>query len=248
MARIDLNCDLGEGSGQDADLMRWVTSANIACGAHAGDASTMRATVRLANRHGVSVGAHPGYADRENFGRLEQRRAPEEVYRLVLAQTQLLLQIAADEGVRVRHVKPHGALYNQAARDGGLAAAVAKAVTSADPNLILFGPGGSALVQAGEAEGLVVASEVFADRTYESDGSLTPRSRPGSVIEDPGAAVAQAIRLVTAGRVRATNGREIELRADTLCLHGDGVHAVAFAQGIAQALALAGVMRKAVGT
>jgi 5-oxoprolinase (ATP-hydrolysing) subunit A len=248
MARIDLNCDLGEGAGQDADLMRWVTSANIACGAHAGDAATMRATVRLARRHGVALGAHPGYADRINFGRIEQTLAPEQVSQLVLKQTQWLLQIAADEGVRVGHVKPHGALYNQAARDARMAAAIAQAVKSADPNLILFGPAGSALLQAGEAAGLAVASEVFADRTYESDGSLTPRSRPGAVIEDPGAAVAQAIRLITSGRVRATDGREIELRADTLCLHGDGLHAVAFAQGIAQALALAGIMRKAVGT
>ena len=248
MARIDLNCDLGEGAGQDADLMRWVTSANIACGAHAGDAATMRATVRLAQLHGVAVGAHPGYADRVNFGRLEQRLAPEEVFRLVLAQTQSLQQIAADEGVRVRHLKPHGALYNQAARDPRLAAAIVQAVKSADPELILFGPAGSALVQAGEKEGLAVAHEVFADRTYESDGSLTPRSRPGAVIEDAGAAVAQAIQLVTAGRIRATDGREIGLRADTLCLHGDGVHAVALAQGIYQALASAGVARKAVGT
>jgi UPF0271 protein len=248
MAHIDLNCDLGEGAGQDAELMRWVTSANIACGAHAGDAATMRATVRLAHRHGVAVGAHPGYADRVNFGRLEQRLAPEEVYRLVLVQTQTLQRIAAEEGVPVRHLKPHGALYNQAAHDTRLAAAIVQAVNSADPDLILFGPAGSALVQAGEAAGLAVAYEVFADRTYENDGSLTPRSRPGAVIEDAGAAVAQALRLVTAGRVRARDGREIELRADTLCLHGDGAHAVAFARGVDQALASAGVARKAVGT
>jgi UPF0271 protein len=183
-----------------------------------------------------------------NFGRLEQRLAPEEVYRLVLAQTRLLQQIAEDEGVRVRHLKPHGALYNQAARDARLAAAIVQAVKSADPALILFGPAGSALVQVGEEEGLAVANEVFADRSYESDGSLTPRSRPGAVIQDAGAAVAQALGLITAGRVRATDGREIELRADTLCLHGDGVHAVAFARSIDQALAIAGVVRKAMET
>lgn len=247
MARVDLNCDLGEGAGQDEALMPWVTSANIACGAHAGDGLTMRATVGLAIRHGVAIGAHPGYADRANFGRVEQTLAAEEVYQLVLTQTEALQRIATDAGVRVRHVKPHGALYNQAARDVVLADAVVRAVRAADATLILFGPAGSELVRAARAVGLTVACEVFADRTYERDGSLTPRSRVGAVITDEGIAVAQALRLVAEGVVRATDGTDIALQADTVCLHGDGVHAVAFARKINEALVWAGVERRAPG-
>ncbi len=241
MRTIDLNCDLGEGAGMDAELMPWVTSANIACGAHAGDAETMRTTVRLALRHGVAIGAHPGYADRPNFGRIEQALSPEQVQRLVADQIEQLQRIAVGEGGRLRHVKPHGALYNQAARDPSLAHAVARAVQAVDPGLRLFGPAGSELVRAGEALGLAVACEVFADRTYEGDGSLTPRSRAGSVIADEAAAVAQVMGLVRTGRVRATDGTEIALRADTVCLHGDGAHAVAFAQSLRAALTSAGI-------
>ncbi|HEY0967759.1 MAG TPA: 5-oxoprolinase subunit PxpA [Opitutaceae bacterium] len=244
MARVDLNCDLGEGAGHDAALMPWVTSANIACGAHAGDEATMQATVELARRHGVAIGAHPGYADRANFGRVEQALPADAVYQLVLNQTQALQRIATAAGTRVRHVKPHGALYNQAARDAVLASAVARAVRAADATLMLFGPAGSELVRAGTAAGLAVACEVFADRTYEPDGSLTPRTRAGSVITDEAVAVAQVLRMVTAGRVRATDGADIVVQADTVCLHGDGVHAVAFARKINEALAVAGVDRR----
>lgn len=245
MLRVDLNCDLGEGAGQDEALLPLVTSVNIACGAHAGDEATMRSTVALARRHGVAMGAHPGYADRPNFGRIERAASAAEVYSSVHDQIAALIRIAGEDGGGVTHAKPHGALYNQAARDAELAAAVAAAVRSAAPALVLVGPAGSELVRAGIAAGLAVACEVFADRTYEPDGSLTPRSRPGAVITDEAVAVAQVLRMVTAGCVRATDGSDVPVKADTVCLHGDGVHAVAFARRTNAALAAAGVERRA---
>jgi UPF0271 protein len=241
MPRIDLNCDLGEGAGHDAELMSWVTSANIACGAHAGDEATMRKTVELALRHGVAVGAHPGLNDRENFGRIERAVSPEDVFQLVLTQTRALQRIAGAVGARVAHVKLHGALYNMAARNTLLAAATANAVYEADPRLVLFGLAGSHQLTAGRSAGLAVASEVFADRAYEADGSLMPRAKAGAVIEDDERATAQALRLVREGKVRAGSGTDIAVQADTICLHGDGTHAVAFAQRISAALKEAGV-------
>jgi len=248
MARVDLNGDLGEGSGQDGALMPWLTSVNIACGAHAGDETTMRDTVKRALSLHVGLGAHPGYADRANFGRLEVTLPSGAVHQLVLDQIRTLQRIAEEAGGRVRHVKPHGALYNQAARDPSLAAEVAAAVRDADPSLVLFGPAASALMRAGERVGLTVASEVFADRTYERDGSLTPRSQAGAVITEETRAVAQVLRMVTEGLVRASDGTDIAVRANTVCLHGDGVHAVAFARSINEALARAGVERRTFGT
>ena len=233
---VDLNCDLGEGAGHDAELMPLVTSANIACGAHAGDAATMRATVELALSHGVAIGAHPGFADRENFGRRELAVSPQEVRALVAEQVEALRGMAA-----VRHVKPHGALYNLAARDAGIAEAVADAVAACDAGLVLFGLAGSALIRAGEARGLRVASEVFADRTYQADGSLTSRARPDAWIADEAVAVAQVRRMVREGRVRATDGTDVAIRADTICLHGDGAHAVAFAHRLTRELRAAGM-------
>ena len=241
MTRVDLNCDLGEGTGLDEALMPLVTSANIACGAHAGDERTMRATVALARQHGVAVGAHPGFADREHFGRRELPVVPDDVHQLVLSQTLALQRIAGDVGGRVAHVKPHGALYNMAARNTLLADAVAHAVYEADPRLILFGLAGSALVRAGQACGLAVAEEVFADRTYQADGSLTLRHRPDALITDPAAAVRQVLRMVTGGQVVATDGTPVRVRADTVCLHGDGPDAVAFAAQLREALTAAGV-------
>lgn len=245
MARIDLNCDLGEGAGHDAELMPLITSANVACGAHAGDERTMRAAVDLAARHGVAVGAHPGFADREHFGRRELVVMPDEVHDLVLAQVRALQRTATDAGVRVVHVKPHGALYNQAARNTLLADAVVRAVYEADPRLILVGLAGSALVRAGRLGGLAVAEEAFVDRTYQPDGSLTPRERADALITDEAVALAQALTLVQAGRVRATDGTEIAVAADTLCLHGDGPQAVAFAHRLRAGLAAAGVELRA---
>lgn len=247
MARVDLNCDLGEGAGHDAELMPLVTSANIACGAHAGDERTMRATVDLARRHGVAVGAHPGYADREHFGRRELTMMPEEVHALVLAQVRALQRTASDAGGRVGHVKPHGALYNLAARNTLIADAVVQAVYEADPRLVLYALAGSALVRAARAGGLEVAEEAFVDRTYQPDGSLTPRHRPDALITDEAAAVAQARELVEHGRVRATDGTTVAITADTLCVHGDGPHAVAFARRLRAELEAAGIELRAVG-
>jgi len=239
--RIDLNCDLGEGAGHDAELMPFVTSANIACGGHAGDAASMRAAVDLARRHGVAIGAHPGFADREHFGRREQPVTPAQARELVAAQVAALAAIARQAGARLAHVKPHGALYNQAAHDAALAAAVADAVREVNPELILFGLAGSHLLAAAQFRGLRAASEVFADRTYQPDGSLTPRSRPDALIQEEDDAVAQVLRMVREGRVRALGGRDVAVRADTVCVHGDGPHAVAFARRLHAELARAGV-------
>ncbi|WP_438482783.1 5-oxoprolinase subunit PxpA [Oleiharenicola lentus] len=245
MVRIDLNCDLGEGAGHDVELMPFITSANIACGLHAGDAETMRATVQLALRHGVAIGAHPSLNDRENFGRKEIPVTPEEVRALVLSQTQTLQEIAKSCGARVVHVKPHGALYNLAARDVALAEAVASAVLEADPALTLFALAGSKLSRAGEKLGLRVASEVFADRTYQADGSLTPRSRSDALVATEGVAVEQVKRMIFDQAVIATDGVKVSIVADTVCLHGDGAHAVAFAEKINDELRRAGVELKA---
>jgi UPF0271 protein len=237
---IDLNCDLGEGAGHDSELMPLITSANIACGAHAGDAATMRATVALAQKFGVTVGAHPGFADRENFGRRELLLPLAEVRALVASQIDALRALG-----RVRHVKAHGALYNMAARDAALAEAIAEAVHAADSSLILFVLPNSELARAARARGLRIANEVFADRTYQRDGSLTPRSRPDSLIHDEGVAVAQVRRMIREGVVRATDGTDVPIVADTVCLHGDGPHPVEFAKRLRAELAAAGIEVKA---
>ncbi len=247
MLRVDLNCDLGEGAGHDAELMPLITSANIACGAHAGDLATMRATVTLAKKHGVAIGAHPGFADRANFGRRELPVSPGEVHGLVHDQVLQLQLIARGAGVRLAHVKPHGALYNQAARDTLLAQAVVMAIYEVDPRLILFGLAGSQLVAAAEACGLQVAREVFADRTYQADGLLTPRAQPNSVITDEAVAVTQVLRMVREGRVQSADGPEVMIQADTVCLHGDGAHPVEFARRLRSELAAAGVELRAPG-
>ena len=241
MRRVDLICDLGEAAGQDASLMALITSANIACGGHAGDANSMRAAVEMARRHGVAIGAHPGLEDRENFGRRELPVTPAMVEALVLAQIQMLEWIARSSGARLTHVKPHGALYNLAARDAALARSGAAAVHRADPRLILVGLAGSQLVAAGSAAGLRVASEVFADRTYQSDGSLTVRSRSDALISDEASAVAQVLRMVHEGLVRATDRRDVPVTVDTICIHGDGPHAVGFARRLRAELSAAGV-------
>ena len=245
--RVDLNCDLGEGAGHDAELMPLITSANIACGAHAGDLATMRATVTLAKKHGVAIGAHPGFADRANFGRRELPVSPDEVHRLVHDQVLQLQAIARAAGGRLAHVKPHGALYNQAARDTLMAQAVVMAIYEADPRLILFGLAGSQLVAAAEACGLPVAREVFADRTYQADGLLTPRAQPNAVITDEAAAVTQVLRMVREGRVRSSDGADVMIQADTVCLHGDGAHPVGFARRLRSELVAAGVELRAPG-
>jgi UPF0271 protein len=223
---IDLNCDLGESFGRwsighDADVMRSITSANVACGFHAGDPGVMRDTVRLAREHGVAVGAHPGFPDLVGFGRRNMAASPREVEDFVLYQIGALAAVAAAEGVKLKHVKAHGALYNMAIRDRALSDAIARAVASFDKTLILFGLPKSELLRAGQAAGLPVAPEGFADRSYEPDGSLTPRDREGAVIHDPSAVVRRAVRMARDEVVTATNGEDIPMYVRTICTHGD---------------------------
>lgn len=249
MARVDLNCDLGEGAGRDAELMPLLTSASIACGAHAGDAATMRATIELALRHGVAVGAHPGYADREHFGRRELDLPPGDVAQLVVGQVIEFQKAAQAAGATMHHVKLHGALYNQASRDRALAEAVVEALAAAVPHPRLYVLSGSVLERVARARpGCAVAGEVFADRTYRADGALTPRSEPGALIEDEEAAVAQVLRMVRDGRVRARDGADVPIAADTVCLHGDGARAVEFARRLRGELTAAGVELRSCGS
>lgn len=236
MTNIDLNCDIGEGCGSDAELMRYISSANIACGFHAGNGDTMRKTVELALNHGVAIGAHPGYADPENFGRTQMDLAPAEVKRLIFDQLDALKRVCEPLGAKIRHVKPHGALYNQAAKDRELAAAIAEAVAEWDRNLIFYGLSGSEMITAAEKVGLRTASEVFADRTYRSDGSLTPRTEPNALITESETSITQVLDMIRYGRVRSTDAIMVAIKCETICLHGDGVHAVEFAKLIRERL------------
>ena len=235
-ARIDFNCDLGEGCGNDAAILPHVTSASIACGGHAGDEATMRETLRLCRVHGVAAGAHPSYEDREHFGRRVLDVGPAEVARMVREQVDRLRVIAREEGVPLAHVKPHGALYNVAADDRAVADAIAATVADIDPTLALYALSGSALAQAGIERGLRVAHEVFAERGYDARGRLRPRGTPGAVIESLDASIAQVRRLALHGEVVADDDRIVHLRADTLCLHGDRHDAAEFARAVRAAL------------
>ena len=246
MTRIDLNCDMGESfgawsMGDDAGVMPWITSANIACGFHAGDFSTMRQTVLLAKRHGVAIGAHVSLPDLQGFGRRVMKVSANDAHALTLYQIGALAGFARAAGLRVAHVKPHGALYNMAAKDAALADAIARAVHDFDATLILVGLANSELPKAGVALGLAVAHEAFADRSYEADGSLTLRGTHGAVIEDAAAAVAQAVKIATQGNVDIRSGGTLALRADTICVHGDRVDAARFAQALHEGLKAAGV-------
>jgi UPF0271 protein len=229
---IDINCDLGEGCGNDAELMTLISSANIACGGHAGDHETMRRTVELALANGVAVGAHPSYPDRENFGRRSMALSTDEIRDMVADQIGKLRNIAASMGASLNHVKPHGALYNTAARDAGVAAAVAEAVQDVDPALVLFGLSGSVSITEAGRRGLRTAAEVFADRTYQTDGSLTPRSEPNALILETDDALTQVLDMIKYGRVRSMEAIMIPITAETVCIHGDGEHAVEFAAAI----------------
>ncbi|HET9013076.1 MAG TPA: 5-oxoprolinase subunit PxpA [Gemmatimonadaceae bacterium] len=244
--RIDLNSDLGESfgpwpMGQDAALMDSISSANVACGFHAGDPGAMRATIALAREKGVAIGAHPGFQDLVGFGRREMKATPAEVEDLVLYQVSALAGMASAQGVRLQHVKAHGALYNMAARDRSLAGAIARAVRSFDASLVLFGLPGSELLRAGEDAGLQVASEGFADRAYSPDGSLAPRNAPGAVIHEPEKVVERALAMVEAGRVVATDGTVLRFAVDTLCVHGDTPGAAGLAAELRAGLAQRGV-------
>jgi UPF0271 protein len=244
--RIDLNSDLGESfgpwpMGDDAALMASISSANVACGFHAGDPGAMRATIALAKAHSVAIGAHPGFPDLVGFGRREIKAAPQEVEDFVLYQVAALAGMAAAQGVRLQHVKAHGALYNMACRDRALADAIARAVAAFDKTLILFGLPESELLKAGDRAGLRTAAEVFADRAYERDGSLASRHKPGSVIHDAAAVVARATRMVHERQVVALDGSVIALEADTICLHGDTPGAAQLAADVWRGLEAAGI-------
>ncbi len=246
LASIDLNSDLGEGAGTDAELMPLISSANIACGAHAGDDSTMRETVALARRYGVAIGAHPGYPDRANFGRLPMTMTSDELSEEVARQIRALQRV--DPDLKIAHVKAHGALYNQAERDNAVAKAIVTGVRKALPphsEAAMFAPPKSAMVEAALAVGLRVVREGFVDRAYESDGTLRSRRLPGALHTDPQIAAKQALSFVREGGVRAHDGTFLDLTVDTLCLHGDTPGAPAIAAAVRAALDRAGVKVRA---
>ncbi|WP_316798460.1 5-oxoprolinase subunit PxpA [Pedobacter frigidisoli] len=247
---VDLNCDLGEAFGNypmpnDSLLMDYISSANIACGFHAGDAHVMEETIKLAIARKVAIGAHPGFPDLQGFGRREIKCSPREVYQITLYQIGALYAFVKAAGARLNHVKPHGALYNMAVREYALAEAIASAVKDFDEHLIVYGLAGSELINAARNAGLKTASEVFADRTYQDDGSLTPRSEPNSVIKDDHLAMGQVLQMVNERQVDTTSGKTISLLAETICLHGDGLHAVDFAREISASLQAENIIIKA---
>lgn len=244
-ASIDINCDMGEGCGDDAALMPYISSANISCGYHAGDAATMRATIELAARNGVAVGAHPSYRDRENFGRTDVELSPNEIRTLILEQLELFAAACREVGVTMSHVKPHGALYNRSARDLVVAQAISEAVREFDPNLTLYGLAQSHSTEAARSLGLKAADEAFADRAYEPDGSLVSRKKPNALIDSPEIAAAQALRIALGDGVVAVDGSNVPLSANTICVHGDGPNAVSIARTIRSAFERAGVAIKA---
>ena len=238
---VDLNADLGEGAGHDSELFALISSANIATGFHAGDADTMHAAVLAAKAHGVAVGAHPSLFDRENFGRQELKVSAEEVFDAVAYQLGIFEAVAAAAEMRPNHVKPHGALYNMAVRDEKLADAIARAIKSVDSKLILFAPNKTDLAGAGATHGLQIAHEVFADRNYLSDGWLVPRTRADALLNDPVEAAKRVLRMLREGKVRSVEGRDVNVRAETICVHSDTPGAVEFARELRSQLEYQGV-------
>lgn len=252
MVNIDINCDMGESFGayrlgRDEEILDYVTSANIACGFHAGDPATMRKTVRLALEKNVGIGVHPGLQDLVGFGRREIQITPQEAYDLVVYQIGALSAFVHSEGGKLQHVKPHGALFNMAAKNASLAEAIAEAIYKVDHELILFGLAKSELVKAGKKIGLRSASEVFSDRTYQEDGSLTSRREPNALIKDHNAAINQVIRMVKEGKVTSVQGRDVDILADTVCIHGDGEKALEFAKYISSSLQETGITVQKIG-
>jgi 5-oxoprolinase (ATP-hydrolysing) subunit A len=239
--QVDLNADLGEGAGHDAELFELISSANIATGFHAGDSDTMHAAISAAKEHGVAVGAHPSFFDRENFGRKELQIADQEVFEAVAYQLGIFQAIASALDVQPNHIKPHGALYNMAVRDPKLADAIARAIASVDPKLILFAPDNSKLARAGETYGLQIAREIFADRNYLNDGWLVPRTRPDALLSDPEKAAQRVLRMLREGKVRSVEGRDVDVRGETICVHGDTPGAVEFARELRLRLEREGV-------
>lgn len=238
---VDINADLGEGAGHDEELFELISSANIASGFHAGDSDSMHAAVTTAKKHGVAVGAHPSFFDRENFGRKELKVSNQEVFDAVAYQLGVFQAIASAVDVRPNHVKPHGALYNMAVRDQELADAIARSIESVDPKLILFAPDKSELARAGEVHGLQIAHEIFADRNYLNDGWLVPRTRPDALLRDPNEAAQRVLRMLQEGKVRSVEGPDVEVRGETICIHGDTPGAVEFARKLRSQLEHEGV-------
>jgi 5-oxoprolinase (ATP-hydrolysing) subunit A len=246
MLSIDLNCDMGESfgawtMGNDRALMDYCTSVNIACGFHAGDATVIRQTIETALEKQVAVGAHPSFPDLQGFGRRAMNLSPQEVFDVVLYQVAAIYQMTTALGGRLHHVKPHGALYNEAAKKPEPAAAIVRAVKAVDGDLIFFGLSGSFLISEAEKIGLRTASEVFADRTYQPNGNLTPRSESNALIHDSQQAIEQVLQMVETQTVTATNGAQVPLRAETVCIHGDGANALEFASAVREALEAKGI-------
>jgi len=229
---VDLNCDMGEGIGNDELIIPFISSANIACGYHAGDETTIWKTIELALKYKVAVGAHVSFLDKQNFGRSEMNLPASEVYDLITQQLIIIKEIADSFPVKLNHVKPHGALYNMAAKDAGLSRAIASAIKDFDDRMVLFGLSSSHSINEAKAIGLRTASEVFADRTYCNDGSLTPRSEPDALIEDSGKSVQQVLQMIKHHTVTTISGKTIPILAETICIHGDGKYAASFAKNI----------------
>lgn len=238
---VDLNCDMGESFGaykigNDKEILKYITSANIACGFHAGDPSVMHETVKMALDNNVSIGAHVGFQDLVGFGRRVMNISPREAYDITVYQLGALYGFVNAEGGIMKHMKPHGALYNMAANDEKLAEAIAEAVYDVNPEIVLFGLAGSKLVKIGEKLGLRVANEVFADRTYTDEGTLTPRSKENALIKDIDKCINQVIKMIKEGKVISCGGKEVTIKSDTICIHGDGEKALSFAENIRRTL------------
>lgn len=236
MLLCDLNCDIGEGIGNDEAIMPFITSANISCGFHAGNGDTIRSTMALAMKYNVLIGAHPSFHDKENFGRKEMVLSKDKLYAIVLEQLIKIDLIAKEKGATLHHVKPHGALYNMSARDVQIARTIAQAIKDFNEEFVVYGLSNSHSIAEAKALGLKTASEVFADRTYQDDGSLTPRSQSNALIEDEQQCIQQVLQMVKQRTVTAVSGNTIPIVAETICIHGDGRHAVSFAKKIHQAL------------
>lgn len=244
--KVDLNCDMGESFGNykcglDEEVISYISSANIACGFHASDPLVMGKSVQMAAEHNVKIGAHPGYPDLVGFGRRNMTVAPKEVKAMVQYQIGALVAFCKANGTVLQHVKPHGAMYNMAGKDKALAMAICEGVCEVDPGLILLGQAGNEMQKAAEETGLKYAKEVFADRAYEEDGSLAARSKPGSMITDEEEAIQRVISMVKYHKVMAITGKEIEVEANSICVHGDGQKAVAFVKRIREALLAEGI-------
>jgi UPF0271 protein len=246
MLSIDVNCDLGEGMPNDASIMQFISSANIACGSHAGDEATIRSTIRIAMKHNVAIGAHPGFQDKANFGRMMIDLGTHEYYSLIMDQLILFKQVADEEGAQMHHVKAHGGLYNLAVKNQTVATELAKAVYDFDPALIFYGLSNSAMLATAEQIGLRTASEVFSDRTYEEDGTLTPRVSKNSVLTNTDDVCKQALLMTTEKRVMSTGGNSIPVKADTICIHGDSPYAYSFAKAVYKCLKENGIEIKSV--